>query len=685
MSGRGVTDGSASRGLGLRVKALSAVFAVVALGSTWAAEPGSAPLEVVEAFDIRAVEAHTGALLLSGQAGGDVEGALTWTVVERSDEGVATVPFVVEVDGTSLLSSGVGRDIAIGLYAYVVDDDGRVVDHIAQGVILDPTTSADRIRAAGLKFVGYFTLPPGRYALRVMVRNQRSAAFFMSWSLLELPSGDDVGPQLLPPVFPDPGAGWLVTRQAGVDATVTLGPGAVLLPSARPTLREDEPTEIWLGGGGWDPGARVGVRILNALGRTVSEPVAQMADSAVGRFAFRRGSLTPVDLPPGDYTLIVTLTDDQTSEVLRRALPIVVVGQGGAAVWAARESEEAGAAAPVERSAAPLPKISKKEMRTTYRQAMAALGDGDSVAARRTLAELERSVLADFSAKALKDLGEAEYAESKELAKSDPYALMPMALLHRELYRSYNARGEGTLAIHARRITISFAQQLARLKPGNGFSEGLMVNLAADLAQMGASSAARELLEQALLVSPGYREAMLALGFSYERNGVYLEATTAYRRLVDAHPSFDEGRLRLAINLVRTGRDSDGLELLEGLVESDARPWVQAVAAHEMVRYQVENGRFEDAERLVRRALEFNPNDQRLWVLLAATLEQTNRHDEEMSIIGALPPPSRGVTPRARYAEWPAVGVRASQATLTARAAEAMPALRAALGPGGRE
>ena len=70
-------------------------------------------------------------------------------------------------------------------------------------------------------------------------------------------------------------------------------------------------------------------------------------------------------------------------------------------------------------------------------------------------------------------------------------------------------------------------------------------------------------------------------------------------------------------------------------------------------------------------------------ILLAAILEQSNRHDEAIEIMANLPPASRGVSPRSRYAEWPALGAEASQARLTAQAEEAAPSLKAALGGAG--
>jgi Flp pilus assembly protein TadD len=647
--------------------------------------PPPTPPEVVEAFEVGAVEARTGALLLSGQAGGDVEGAMIWAVSHRGDDGIATLPFVVEVEGRSLLAGRIGADIVIGLYAYVVDDDGVVVDHIAQGVVLEPDIYADRIITSGLKFVGRFDLPPGDYALRVMVRNQRTSAFFMAWNLLTLPPGEDLSPQLLPPLFPDATGNWAVARQSGTEAAVVLGDDTVLLPAARPVLLEDRPAEVWLGGGGWDENARVEIRIINELGRTVSEPVVSLDGPAVGDFAFRRATLSPVDLPPGTYTLVVTLSDDEANQVLRRGLRVMVAADESQVDWVAASNQTSPGVESSNLSRdEPVPKLSKREVRARYRRGLQLLGEGDVVAARRLVAELERQVIADPSPKAVNNLSEAEYAESKELAKKKPECLMPMALLHRELYRSYMARQEGILAIHSRQMTITFAQQLARLKPENGFSEALMVNLAADLAQTGASSAARDLLEQTLRLNPGYRPALLSLGFSFERTGEYGEAAATYGRLVDSHPGYEEGLLRLGINQIRTGRADQGVELLSGLLYGGASRWIEAIAAQELVSFLIREKREGEAERAARSAMELLPDDQRLRILLGAILEQLGRHDEAIEVLAELPAPIRGVSPRARYTEWPSLGVRASQAHLTARAKEAMPALRSAVPGAGR-
>ncbi|MBD3851910.1 MAG: tetratricopeptide repeat protein [Acidobacteria bacterium] len=669
----------------LRALAYGLFFAGFAQAGIVAAESQEVESAVLEAVEIGAVKAHIGGLLLSGQAGGDVEGALIWSLAGRDESGRVEVPYVLEVDGGKLLEGRSARRMAIGIYAYVMDGEGRVVDYIAQGLVLSSETYRDRISSSGLKFAGRFVLDPGDYTLRVMVENSRTGNYFMSWSILTVPAAEDLSPQLLPPLFPDPETPWIVARQNGVDTPFALGNGAGILPAARPTLVENQPAEVYLGGGGWDESAVIGIRILNEIGRTVFEPVVRFDDSPYGDFKYRRIALTPVDLPPGEYRLVVTLADENIGEVLRRATRLTVVSQGQGRGWAGAGDPAIGASASASSEGSEdLRKLKKKDIRAAYRRALRPLGDGDPVAARQRVAELERLVVTGPSRSSLAILSEAELAEAKALAKANPTCLMPLALLHRDLYRGYSARREGLLSSHAREMAIAFAEELGREKPYFGFSEGLMVNFASDLAQTGASGAARALLEQALRLNRGFRPAMLSLGFSYERSSDHLEAASTYQSLVDTHPGFEEGRLRLAINLIRTGRDGAGEELLRGLVGTGAMPWIEAIAAQELVRVKSEKMKLlPDAELEVRAALELMPDDQRLWILLAAILEQLGRHDEALEALSDLPPAGRGVSPRARYAEWPALDVRASQAHLNARASEAVPALKTALAAGG--
>jgi thioredoxin-like negative regulator of GroEL len=424
----------------------------------------------------------------------------------------------------------------------------------------------------------------------------------------------------------------------------------------------------------------VEIRILNEIGRIVTEPLVEFSETPAGDSQFRRCVVAPVDLPPGEYSMIITLADEMAGEVLRRAIRVVVVGDGEERGWVgARDSDLSADAGGVVAVSDKVQKVNKKDIRAAYRAALRRLGDGDTLSARRMVADLERQGAANRPWTAMLAVGEAEYAEGKALAKANPSCLMLLALLHRDLYRGYSARREGILATHARKIAITYAEDLGRLKPYNGFSEGLMVNLARDLAQAGSSGAAQTLLERVRDLSPGFRPAILSLGFSFERASDYLEAALVYERLVETNPSFDEGRLRLGINLIRTGREEAGQKLLSDLRQGGSKAWIEAIAGQEMVRLLIQQGQMSEAEREVRAALEQMPDDQRLWILLASIFERSDRHDRAIEVLTNLPPASRGVSPRARYGEWPALGVRASQVHLAARAAEAVPSLQAAL------
>jgi tetratricopeptide (TPR) repeat protein len=641
----------------------------------------AANLRELEAVEIGAVRASTAGLLLSGQAGGTVDGALIWSLTGSDEAGRVNVPFIIEVEGKTLLVEHDVRRAAVGIYAYVVDGEGRVVDHVAQGLILDHEEDRRSIRTSGLKFIGRFALRPADYTLRVMVQNEATGDYFMGWAVVSIPVDGDYSPHLLPILFPDPGIPWVVARQNGEDGTFLVGERSGFLPTARPTVFENRPTVVYIRGDGWQDGTTVRVSIANEIGRTVSEPLAQYSEPAPSMREFRQLTLAPIDLPPGQYRMTVTMAAENHGEVVRRAMNLTVVGVGETLGWSS-DSDPAQGGGDWEASdrTKPARKLKKKELRAAYRRSLIALGNGDAVKARQRVAELERRIITDGSRQTMMALGEAELAEARSLAEFDPSCLMPLAMLHRDLYRGYTARREGFLANHARRTAMAYATLLGREVQGSGFSEGLMVNFASDVALAGASGLSRELLEFALRLNPNCLPALLSLGFSFERNADAAEAIAVYRRLVDAHPSLDEGRLRLAVNLIRTGRDEAGEELLQSLMTSQTKPWIQAVAAQELVRHKaIRRKDPAAAEREARAAVERLPDNQPLRILLAAILEKSGRHDEAIAVLNSLPRASRGVSPRARYAEWPVLDGVASQAFLNAKAAEAIPALKSAL------
>ena len=103
------------------------------VGAPRSGEPFETEISTVESVALGGIDARAAALLVSGQSGGEVEGALIWTVTAISDDGSeATVPFVVGLDAPSLLAGSDELHVPIEVYGYLIDSSGSVVRHFAE-------------------------------------------------------------------------------------------------------------------------------------------------------------------------------------------------------------------------------------------------------------------------------------------------------------------------------------------------------------------------------------------------------------------------------------------------------------------------------------------------------------------------------------------------------------------------
>src|SRR5262249_23573787 len=81
------------------------------------------------------------------------------------------LPGVLEVDGPSLLAKSRGDTLGLEVYGYALDPTGRLVDFAAVTSNLSLPRVGDKLRQRGLQVHAAFTLPPGRYDLRFLVRD----------------------------------------------------------------------------------------------------------------------------------------------------------------------------------------------------------------------------------------------------------------------------------------------------------------------------------------------------------------------------------------------------------------------------------------------------------------------------------------------------------------------------------
>ncbi len=82
----------------------------------------------------------------------------------------AAVPIVLEILGADLLQNAVGNDIAAELFVYAFDEQGAVRDRIYDRLALDAVLTGDKLRANGVKYISSLSLPPGKYAIKTVVR-----------------------------------------------------------------------------------------------------------------------------------------------------------------------------------------------------------------------------------------------------------------------------------------------------------------------------------------------------------------------------------------------------------------------------------------------------------------------------------------------------------------------------------
>ena len=65
-----------------------------------------------------------------------------------------------------------GKELAVEVYGYVVDEKDSVVDHLAQLARIDPARVDPEASREGLSLQGTFNVRPGRYTIRLMLRDQ---------------------------------------------------------------------------------------------------------------------------------------------------------------------------------------------------------------------------------------------------------------------------------------------------------------------------------------------------------------------------------------------------------------------------------------------------------------------------------------------------------------------------------
>ena len=238
------------------------------------------------------------------------------------------VPVVLEIDGQALLALNASdpSQPTLEIFVYITDKRGEIRDFFTDRVSLDLTRARARLADRGLKYYGHVNLTSGRYLARILIRDSTTGATTVTSRALDLEATAKPGPHLLPPFFVDASSRWLLARQPAQTETIVYPfnlRGKPFVPAVTPILTRGEITDVYLVAYGFGTGAlNLTARLSLAGSHTAtSEPTADYLLRLVGRLAGNiadRAELLarfePLDLAPGAYRLLVTLTDPLTGE-----------------------------------------------------------------------------------------------------------------------------------------------------------------------------------------------------------------------------------------------------------------------------------------------------------------------------------------------------------------------------------
>ncbi|HVG06701.1 MAG TPA: tetratricopeptide repeat protein [Thermoanaerobaculia bacterium] len=663
-----------------------------------AAQPADHLSFFLQTRPLRGLQGPIATLLTTGQEGGGLPMAALAVPSGESDgrfkgEARFAVPLLVEIEGNGLLSGGRKDVQRIEIYAYAMGPDGAVNDYLAQGLSLDLAEVGEAVLDSGIKFVGTVTMPAGTGSLRVLVVDPDTLRYSLRVLPLTVPSAS-AGPLLLPPLFSDPRGRWVLARPGEAAEGLERSLAPLLLdegwglPSSLPLLSGGRKRRVVLLGRGLPAEPSVTLEIRTEAGKQVlAVPGTVIERSQTSGLAPER-LVCDFDLPKletGRYRASVAMAGMKTPELTVLYLSENPLNEEP--IWA-QLRRLGGESAPIPVATAEAPKGRRRnaEMeriaRQGYEEALRGLASGtplDQVVSR--LGDMEAGLYRQ-SPQSAEALREVELETAQRLGKGDPEVLLPLSLLHAELYRSLRERKEIYLAESARRTSADLAAAYVERGGSESVAAQALLSLAADLLASGVQSASRSMLDRALALD-GRNEAVgLFLAASAERDGDYPRAADVLERLVQAHPDSAEGRLRLGVNLDRVGKAAQARETLQRLISEPVPEWVKTVAFQEMVRLQLQDGRQDRAVALLRQAVARLPNQTQLAVQLAYLLERQGSASAAREILARVKPRPQATdgSPRHRYGQWPTAALDEVRRSLTQQSILRLAALARALG-----
>jgi len=125
--------------------------------------------------------------------------------------GDAQVPVLLEMNGPDLLKDVRGNAAHVEIYIYAFDDAGVVRNRLYQNLTLDLRKVGQKLRETGIKYYGTLSLPPGRYAIKSLVRSLDNERRGYSRTDIVVPKPGDVA-ALQPVPMDDQWQQWVMVK-----------------------------------------------------------------------------------------------------------------------------------------------------------------------------------------------------------------------------------------------------------------------------------------------------------------------------------------------------------------------------------------------------------------------------------------------------------------------------------------
>jgi tetratricopeptide (TPR) repeat protein len=323
----------------------------------------------------------------------------------------------------------------------------------------------------------------------------------------------------------------------------------------------------------------------------------------------------------------------------------------------------------------------RSAIRTAYRDALGLWAAGQEADALGAVAALEDSLLRRSEAPVRADeILEMEIAFGRELAAVDVESLLPLLRFHRRLHEEATNKKRFIGSTIAREVFLGLAET-CREGGRPELARRFETTFAITLLRQGSRSRAGQIFSRVLAEEPGNEAILLELAADAERRADRAGAIDRLDALLRLQPDHGEARLRKALDQGQLGRTAEATEELRSLIRDETGGWRLRVAYHELARLLLADRRPEEAQRVLREGLQRLPGDEKLTILLAATLERNFHRSEAGDVLAALRPEGRdgGGTARRRYNHPPQGLHEALVADLDREAASRLPNLVTAL------